>query len=50
MTSRLPLNSRRRSNKVERLSGLLEDNPVSARCILEDAKGGGRTSLHLFAD
>lgn len=35
---------------VERLAQLLVDDPGLARCVVEDAKGGGRSPLHLFAD
>lgn len=39
-----------REGSVERLGRLLEANPELARCIVQDAKGGGRSPLHLFAD
>src|SRR5215472_7305154 len=35
---------------VERLRQLLAADSGLARCIVENAKGGGRTPLHLFAD
>lgn len=35
---------------VERLSRLLAAEPGLARSVVVDAKGGGRTVLHLFAD
>jgi len=35
---------------VERLSGLLAEQPDLAACVVRDEKGGGRTPLHLFAD
>src|SRR5215469_1555104 len=35
---------------VERLRQLLAADRGLAQCIVEDAKGGGRTPLHLFAD
>lgn len=35
---------------VGRLSRLLASNPALACSIVEDAKGGGRSPLHLFAD
>lgn len=39
-----------KAGDVERLRGLLASNPGLASCVVEDAKGGGRTPLHLFAD
>jgi hypothetical protein len=36
--------------EVERLRQLLAADPGLARCVVESAKGGGRTALHLFAD
>jgi ankyrin repeat protein len=36
--------------EVERLRRLLATDPGLARCVVQDAKGGGRTPLHLFAD
>jgi|SRR5215469_5665979 len=35
---------------VQRLVQLLATDPGLARCVVEDAKGGGRSPLHLFAD
>ena len=35
---------------LARLSGLLATEPGLAHAIVENAKGGGRTPLHLFAD
>lgn len=35
---------------VDRLARLLAANPGLARSVVEDAKGGGRSALHLFAD
>jgi uncharacterized protein len=35
---------------VDRLGRLLAADPELARCVVRDAKGGGRTPLHLFAD
>jgi len=35
---------------VGRLSRLLASNPALACSIVEDAKGGGRSPLHLFSD
>lgn len=35
---------------VDRLSRLLADDRGLASCVVEDAKGGGRSPLHLFAD
>ena len=39
-----------KQGEVERLRRLLAAEPGLARCVVEDAKGGGRTPLHLFAD
>jgi len=39
-----------KQGEVERLRHLLAANPGLARCVVQDAKGGGRTPLHLFAD
>jgi hypothetical protein len=36
--------------EVDRLRRLLAANPGLAHCVVENAKGGGRTPLHLFAD
>jgi ankyrin repeat protein len=36
--------------EVDRLGRLLAANPGLAHCVVENAKGGGRTPLHLFAD
>jgi uncharacterized protein len=36
--------------EVERLRQLLTANARLACCVVESAKGGGRTALHLFAD
>jgi uncharacterized protein len=36
--------------QVERLRQLLAADPWLSRCVVESAKGGGRTALHLFAD
>ena len=35
---------------VRRLTELLAADPGLVRCLVEDAKGGGRPLLHLFAD
>jgi ankyrin repeat protein len=35
---------------VARLEELLAAEPTLARCVVENEKGGGRTTLHLFAD
>jgi hypothetical protein len=35
---------------VDRLRRLLAANPGLAHGVVENAKGGGRTALHLFAD
>jgi ankyrin repeat protein len=35
---------------TERLGQLLATDPDLAGCVVRDAKGGGRTPLHLFAD
>ena len=39
-----------KQGEVERLRRLLAADPGLARCVVEDAKCGGRTPLHLFAD
>jgi uncharacterized protein len=39
-----------KAGEFERLGALLASNPGIAACVVEDAKGGGRTLLHLFAD
>src|SRR5579863_5549675 len=39
-----------KAGEFERLRELLASNPEIASCVVEDAKGGGRTPLHLFAD
>ena len=36
--------------EVDRLRRLLAANPGLALCVVENAKGGGRTPLHLYAD
>jgi hypothetical protein len=39
-----------KQGEVDRLRRLLAANPGLAHCVVENAKGGGRTPLHLFAD
>ena len=39
-----------KQGEVDRLDRLLAANPGLAHCVVENAKGGGRTPLHLFAD
>jgi uncharacterized protein len=39
-----------KAGEFERLRELIASNPEIASCVVEDAKGGGRTLLHLFAD
>jgi len=39
-----------KQSEVDRLGALLAAEPDLARCVVRDAKGGGRTPLHLFAD
>jgi ankyrin repeat protein len=39
-----------KQGEVDRLDWLLAANPGLAHCVVENAKGGGRTPLHLFAD
>src|SRR5580693_8327890 len=39
-----------KGGEVDRLHRLLAANPGLAHCVVENAKGGGRTPLHLFAD
>jgi len=39
-----------KQGEVDRLDWLLAANPGIAHCVVENAKGGGRTPLHLFAD
>ena len=39
-----------KGGEVDRLRRLLARNPGLAHCVVENAKGGGRTPLHLFAD
>jgi uncharacterized protein len=39
-----------KAGEVDRLRVLLASNPGIAGCVVEDAKGGGRTPLHLLAD
>ena len=39
-----------KGGEAERLRALLAAHPELARCVVEDAKGGGRTPLHLLAD
>ena len=39
-----------KAGDIEGLRELLASNPGVAACVVEDAKGGGRTPLHLFAD
>jgi len=39
-----------KGSEAERLRALLAAHPGLASCVVEDAKGGGRTPLHLFAD
>lgn len=39
-----------KAGEVERLRALLASHPHLASCVVEDAKGGGRTPLHLLAD
>jgi ankyrin repeat protein len=39
-----------KQGEVDRLRRLLAASPGFAHCVVENAKGGGRTPLHLFAD
>ena len=39
-----------KAGEAERLCALLASHPGLATCVVEDAKGGGRTPLHLLAD
>ncbi len=39
-----------KAGEAERLRALLTSHPELARCAVVDAKGGGRTPLHLLAD
>jgi uncharacterized protein len=39
-----------KQSEVERLRRLLAAEPNLGRCVVRDARGGGRTALHLFAD
>ncbi|WP_076865278.1 ankyrin repeat domain-containing protein [Bradyrhizobium mercantei] len=39
-----------KAGETERLRTLLASHPELAGCVVEDAKGGGRSPLHLFAD
>src|ERR1051326_5221691 len=39
-----------RHGDVAQLRRLLAAEPWLARCVVQGAKGGGRTPLHLFAD
>lgn len=39
-----------KAGEAERLGTLLASHPELAGCVVEDAKGGGRSPLHLFAD
>lgn len=39
-----------KGGEAERLRTLLAAHPALANCVVEDAKGGGRTPLHLLAD
>lgn len=39
-----------KAGEAERLHALLAAHPALASCVVEDAKGGGRTPLHLLAD
>jgi hypothetical protein len=39
-----------KQGEVHRLGRLLSADPGLAVCVVKDAKGGGRTPLHLFAD
>lgn len=46
----LELTAALKQGDVERLSRLLAGDRGLACCVVEDAKGGGRSPLHLFAD
>jgi uncharacterized protein len=39
-----------KAGEFDRLRELLTSDSTLASCVVEDAKGGGRTPLHLFAD
>jgi uncharacterized protein len=39
-----------KTGEVDRLRQLVASDPGIASCLVEDAKGGGRTPLHLLAD
>ncbi|MGY4474178.1 ankyrin repeat domain-containing protein [Bradyrhizobium sp. USDA 3364] len=39
-----------KAGEAERLRALLASHPELAGCVVVDAKGGGRSPLHLFAD
>lgn len=39
-----------KTGEAERLRALLAVHPELASCVVKDAKGGGRSPLHLFAD
>jgi uncharacterized protein len=46
----LELTATLKQGDVDRLSWLLATDRGLARCVVEDAKGAGRSPLHLFAD